>query len=496
MFIIPAARVTVSGTINGTVYSIGVDQELLIHYPGGNIGLGVGPGLGGSEVPAAKLHIQDATGLPQLRLSYDVDTYADFSVSSAGLVTCAAPGGLLLNTLPVAIGSTLVTDTLMYISGQLPVASSSATGLRSAAVAGPSIATAIGISSQIEVDATATSLTEVRHIYVGESSSGFAAPVTNQYGIYLSSLMLSAANNYGILGKVNLGTNNNWNIYISGTAPSYFSGSVGIGINTLAAKLHLKSTTSPQFRIEYGAAAYADLAVASSGELSLTTSTINLVGKVGINTTNAASMLHVSGSLTGATTSYGFYVRPVIAADVTTAFVHSVYVSLADSTALTNLHHIHVRQGALGTGASIATQYGININNSLTGATTNYGISCALPVGPNTNWNIYSSGAAPNYFSGSVGIGSNTISAKLHVTATTEQLRLGYDATNYASFTVSSAGMLVVSTNANKLCWGNATRTPASASAAGTIGELCWDANYIYICTAANTWKRAAIATW
>jgi hypothetical protein len=38
--------------------------------------------------------------------------------------------------------------------------------------------------------------------------------------------------------------------------------------------------------------------------------------------------------------------------------------------------------------------------------------------------------------------------------------------------------------------------TPASATAAGTTGSICWDANYIYVCTATNTWKRTAIATW
>jgi len=38
--------------------------------------------------------------------------------------------------------------------------------------------------------------------------------------------------------------------------------------------------------------------------------------------------------------------------------------------------------------------------------------------------------------------------------------------------------------------------TPASASATGTAGTVAWDANYIYICTAANTWKRVAISTW
>jgi hypothetical protein len=39
-------------------------------------------------------------------------------------------------------------------------------------------------------------------------------------------------------------------------------------------------------------------------------------------------------------------------------------------------------------------------------------------------------------------------------------------------------------------------KTPASATATGTDGEICWDANYIYVCTATNTWKRTAISTW
>lgn len=37
---------------------------------------------------------------------------------------------------------------------------------------------------------------------------------------------------------------------------------------------------------------------------------------------------------------------------------------------------------------------------------------------------------------------------------------------------------------------------PASAIAAGTAGDFAWDANYLYICTAANTWRRVAHATW
>jgi hypothetical protein len=38
--------------------------------------------------------------------------------------------------------------------------------------------------------------------------------------------------------------------------------------------------------------------------------------------------------------------------------------------------------------------------------------------------------------------------------------------------------------------------TPASAAASGSPGQIAVDANYIYVCTATNAWKRAALSTW
>lgn len=40
------------------------------------------------------------------------------------------------------------------------------------------------------------------------------------------------------------------------------------------------------------------------------------------------------------------------------------------------------------------------------------------------------------------------------------------------------------------------TLTPASAAASGAAGDIAWDSGFIYVCTATNTWKRVAIATW
>ena len=38
--------------------------------------------------------------------------------------------------------------------------------------------------------------------------------------------------------------------------------------------------------------------------------------------------------------------------------------------------------------------------------------------------------------------------------------------------------------------------TPASAGADGVAGAICRDSDYLYVCVATDTWKRAAIETW
>ena len=42
----------------------------------------------------------------------------------------------------------------------------------------------------------------------------------------------------------------------------------------------------------------------------------------------------------------------------------------------------------------------------------------------------------------------------------------------------------------------NLGTAPASATSTGAQGDVVWTADYIYVCTATNTWKRVAIATW
>lgn len=38
--------------------------------------------------------------------------------------------------------------------------------------------------------------------------------------------------------------------------------------------------------------------------------------------------------------------------------------------------------------------------------------------------------------------------------------------------------------------------TPAYANAAGSVGAVCWDSSYLYVCVATNSWKRVALSAW
>lgn len=49
---------------------------------------------------------------------------------------------------------------------------------------------------------------------------------------------------------------------------------------------------------------------------------------------------------------------------------------------------------------------------------------------------------------------------------------------------------------AGQLRAGTLNPPPASATDTGKPGEIRWDANYIYLCIAVNTWRRVVHETW
>ena len=89
-------------------------------------------------------------------------------------------------------------------------------------------------------------------------------------------------------------------------------------------------------------------------------------------------------------------------------------------------------------------------------------------------------------------IGTFTSTPLILGTSNKEQMRID-TAGNVGIGTLTPSQKLDVEGNTIRL---RQNRTPASSSASGNKGDICWDTNYIYICVATNTWKRTSLETW
>ena len=105
----------------------------------------------------------------------------------------------------------------------------------------------------------------------------------------------------------------------------------------------------------------------------------------------------------------------------------------------------------------------------------------------NASWTV--SGPNDGYLytaNSSLAIGSNTANVYLFAGGTLEADRKA----------IIAANGLNVTSNLTLTAVLKAPQTTKASNATGAAGEICWDANYIYVCTATNTWKRATLNTY
>lgn len=93
---------------------------------------------------------------------------------------------------------------------------------------------------------------------------------------------------------------------------------------------------------------------------------------------------------------------------------------------------------------------------------------------------------------GNVNIGGHGSPTELFTVGSTSQFAVTSGGAISAATGITSTGTINLTSATTRI----ATGTPASSSASGTAGTIQYDADYIYIATGTNAWKRVAISSW
>lgn len=160
---------------------------------------------------------------------------------------------------------------------------------------------------------------------------------------------------------------------------------------------------------------------------------IDNAGNVGVGgTATGSTKIQVLGTLpSSSTSSRGVAVNATIPS-TSTAQGWGFQTGLATQAAsftLADMSHYRASQASIGAGSTVTAQYGFNAENTLIGATNNYGFFSNIASGTG-RWNFYANGTADNYFAGNVGIGTAAPGVKLDVAGDIRSTTGNYYAAN------------------------------------------------------------------
>ena len=297
----------------------------------------------------------------------------------------------------------------------------------------------------------------------GIATPGAGSTITTQNGFYVFGTTTGALNNFAFRGLIPTGANNNWNLYMDGTAPNYMLGRLAIGTTTGGAMLRVQNDTAVNatvvLRNAAGQSGYS-LQIVDSGSAQIFG--IGTTGNVGIGTVlSTSTILRINKPITGGTNPVGYYITSAVDGDIAGLVNGIGYISAitaSGSTAVPELTHLVVTGGTSTTKPTV--QNGFVVAGGMTDGVSNRGFVGQLNAATD-RWNLYMSGTANNYLAGNTGIGVSVPTSKLHVVGSFSR---GAPVTETTNFTV-------VDTDNWLICNGTATITATLPAASTQVGR-------------------------
>jgi hypothetical protein len=256
----------------------------------------------------------------------------------------------------LGIGTAPTTSTLVYV-GKNSTGNASQYGVYQGSQIQSDVTTVASyFTTSAYTQGTAFTLADLHHFYATQGPFG-SSTVNNQQGFTVSSGLIGAVNNYGFYGDIAAAAGTSrYNLYMAGTAPNYLAGKLGVAAST-----------------------------SNSAQVSV-----------------------------GGTNTYGAYTEGLAYLGVFGTGVSGrgdsffSYPSVNNPTGtLDTLNHFYAGKNTFTT--AVTTQIGFRADDSLTGATNNYGFYGGINKATGTTrYNLYMAGTADNYLAGSLGVGTTS----------------------------------------------------------------------------------------
>lgn len=291
----------------------------------------------------------------------------------------------------------------------------------------PSTSTTEGVGYWSELSTQAASFsTTISHFVANQGALGAGSTVTTQHGFRVSSNLIGAANNFGVVSNIPDGVTRTVTTVARTTNVVTITTSVAHGYTTgqsVAVTATTNTSVNGTFTITgtpttttftYNQTAANIVSVADTGSTKVVGrwnfhaagtadnyfNTRLLLGR----TYSSNERLGIGGS-TSATGESGIFNDTTVGSATTTVYTafNSYISTAAASFTLGNLTHYKADQFTIGAGSTVTNQYGFFAAN-LTGGTNNFGFHSNVASGTG-RWNFYAAGTADNYFAGNLMVG-------------------------------------------------------------------------------------------
>ena len=137
------------------------------------------------------------------------------------------------------------------------------------------------------------------------------------------------------------------------------------------------------------------------------------------------------------------------------------------------------------TGGTVNESLGVHIA-AQSGATVNYGLAIDGKYSGADDFAVLVNSTTARSFFGVIDFGAKAGIADAGIS------RLGPASVAIGDGTAGNArGTLTAGSIVEPMSY-----TPTSSSSDGVTGQIAWDANYVYVCIAPNTWRRAPLSSW